>query len=204
MTASANTGLTSGNGEDFEEIIDRFLDALDEADDVTIGDIQDKVGRRAIGPPLLLASLIALSPIGGIPGVPTVFAAIVIILSTQVLIGKRRLWLPRVIQRRTLDPQKVRASLKKMRRPAAWADRLMRPRLTFLTQGRGIYIWAATCILLALSLPALEVVPFAAASAAGAIAVLALALIANDGLVALLGYALSFGAIYLVATIVGG
>jgi len=195
--------MNSGGDDtaDIEELVALLHDAVADSGEITIGDIQDRVGRRAFGPPLLIFSLIALSPIGGIPGVPTLFGMIVILLSGQVLFGMKRFWLPRIIRKRSLDNERLRAGLEKIRPAASKVDGVLRPRLTFLVQGPAVYALAATCSLLAIAIPTLEVVPFAASTAVAAIAVFALAMVANDGLLALLGYAVSFGALYSLAAI---
>ncbi len=60
-----------------------------------------------------------------------------------------------------------------------------------MTHAAGIYAIAILCIVIAATMPPLEVVPFAATSAGAALAVFGLALIANDGLVAVLAIAIT-------------
>ncbi len=56
---------------------------------VSVDDVVHAVGRRSFGPLLLLAGLITLAPIiGDIPGMPTLMAALVLLTSVQLLIGR--------------------------------------------------------------------------------------------------------------------
>ncbi len=56
------------------EVVDRFTNAGDgeeEDEGIAVEEIFRTVGMRTYGPLLLVPGLIALSPISGIPGVPT-------------------------------------------------------------------------------------------------------------------------------------
>lgn len=57
---------------------------------------------------------------------------------------------------------------------------------------------AATSAILSLTLPALEIIPFAAAAPGAAITAFGLALVAHDGVLALFGYGAALVALYLV------
>ena len=79
-------------------------------------------------------------------------------------------------------------------------DRLFHGRLTWLTQAPFDRIIAAICILLALTVAPLEVVPFASAAPMGTIAMFGLALLVKDGLLVLVGTALSLVSVYVLFT----
>jgi hypothetical protein len=66
-------------------------------------------------------------------------------------------------------------------------------RLPWLTGYIGIRVTALICLLIALAMPPMEFIPFSANGAGLALALLGLGLVARDGLVLLLGFAL-FGA----------
>src|SRR6056297_132132 len=62
---------------------------------VNLDDILQVTGRRSFGPVLLVAGLVTLAPlIGDIPGVPTLMALLVVLVSGQLLAGRRQIWLP--------------------------------------------------------------------------------------------------------------
>lgn len=183
--------------------IEDLLDCLDGADHdggrTSVDHILSAVGRRSFGPLLLLAGLITLAPvIGDIPGVPTLMAVLVVLVAIQLLLGRDHFWLPAWLLDRSLARDKLDRAVAWMRKPARAIDRVLHPRLRFLTQGLGALGIAVMCILIALAMPPMEIIPFTANGAGLALTVFGLALIANDGLMALLGYVITLGTLALV------
>jgi len=158
---------------------------------LTVDEMITVVGQRSFGPLLLLAGLIVTSPLSGIPGVPTVTALTVLLVAGQLLAGRHHLWLPQWLLTFSLPAAQARPAFRRLQRPAAWVDRLIRPRLTALTAGTGNRFLAGVCILVAVSMPPLELFPFAATTAGVLITLLSLAIIANDGLLALIALVLA-------------
>lgn len=82
---------------DREEGVEAVLGDLDELaathDEVCIGDVLDDFGRRSFGVVLLLAPLLEISPIGGIPGVPSFLALVIAITAAQLFLGKEHVWM---------------------------------------------------------------------------------------------------------------
>jgi hypothetical protein len=139
-----------------------------------------------------------VSPIGGIPGLPTVLAIIVVLFAAQLLFGKQHFWLPTVIRNRSLQGDRLKTALGYVKPAARWIDRVIRTRFTWATREPFIHIVAGLCILLACTVPPLEAVPFASTAPFGTIGLFGLALIARDGLLVLIGFALALGAFYVV------
>jgi hypothetical protein len=81
---------------------------------------------------------------------------------------------------------------------ARWVDRMVQPRLTLFTRGPALYANVLLCLLIALSMPPLELIPFANSINGAALAALGLALFAQDGVLALLAFAFSIGSLYLL------
>ncbi len=185
--------------ESLDELIDRLGEAAGGHDDTSLGMLFETVGTRSFGPLLLLVGLILVTPISGIPGVPTLVGAIVMLISVQLLVGKRHFWLPQWIQRRRVPGTTLCAALQRMRRPARFVDRILRPRLAVLADGPALYGVAVVCASMAAVLPPLELLPFAASVAGAALAAFGLALISRDGLLVLIallivgGGVLAFG-----------
>ncbi|WP_340119908.1 exopolysaccharide biosynthesis protein [Pelagibius sp. 7325] len=185
--------------DDLESLLEEIGDTADAADrQVTVGDLLDRIGTRSFGAFLLLPALIAFTPLGGIPGLPTAMAAVVIVIAGQLVIGLDHFWLPDMILRRSVKPDKLRKSADVLQRPARWADKLIRPRLTGLTREPFVHLAAFACILLALTVPPLEIVPFAGSVSWAAIGIFGLALIARDGLLSLIALGFSLGAGWVV------
>lgn len=173
-----------------EELLDQIEDAAKEQQ-VTMEAVMHMVGRRSFGPLLLAAGLITLAPvIGDIPGVPTLIGLFVFLIAGQLLIGQDHFWLPGWLLKRSIGRDKLCKALKWLRPPARFIDRFLRSRLPFLVHGGARYVIAIICLGIALCMPLMEVVPFSANAAGAVLFAFGLALIANDGIVALLAYIL--------------
>lgn len=187
---------------DLQQLLERIGDAGGASGPVSLRAIVERLGSRSFGPLLLLAGLVTLAPvIGDIPGVPTLMALIVLLVAGQLLIGRSQLWLPHWLLERSVERENVDKALAWMQRPARLIDRLLRPRLTLFVNGPGVYAIALVCVIIAAATPPMEFVPFTANGAGAALTAFGLALIAKDGLVALL--ALAFTATTLGAVVYG-
>lgn len=176
------------------------LDMMHDAgtgDRVSVGNLLDTVGTRSAGPLLLVPSLIIVTPVSGIPGAPTVAAAIITLVAVQMMLGSTRIWMPQFIRRRTITRSRLQGAVRWLRPFAARVDRVIWPRLTVLTRRPFNFVLVAACMAMALAMPPLEVVPMSSSTLAGAISLLALALTAHDGLLALIALALAIGGVAL-------
>lgn len=187
MEKRAIKGMQAEDDElhDLEQLIDRLEEGAADRHDISVRVMANAIGRRSFGPLLLLAGLLSASPLSGIPTVPTITASMVIVIAGQLLLKKEQFWLPEWVLNRSISRSKFDKAMKVMRPPARWVDKLLRPRLIFLTRHLAVYIIAALCVMVAVTMPPLELLPFAATSAGCAISSFGLALIANDGLLAL-------------------
>jgi hypothetical protein len=184
---------------DLQELLDQVETAAGESEQVSLEQIMDAVGRRSFGPILVIAGLVILAPLlGDIPGVPTMMAIFVVLVAIQVLMGRRHPWLPGWLLGRSVASDKLVKAIGWLRKPAGFIDRLLRPRLQQFTQQAGMYATAVLCIGISAALPPMELVPFSANAAGLALTTLGLALIANDGLLAVVAFLISAGAIGLV------
>src|SRR5690242_8426702 len=74
---------------DLENVIEVILDITPDQGRLSVAELMDAIGQRSFGPLLLVPALIALSPVGAIPGLPAVTSAIIIILTIQILTGHK-------------------------------------------------------------------------------------------------------------------
>ncbi|MEX2529684.1 MAG: exopolysaccharide biosynthesis protein [Gemmatimonadota bacterium] len=175
-------------------VLDRIDPADSEPDQISVGDILEVLGPRSFGPFLLVAGLVTLAPlVGDIPGVPTIIGVIVFLISVQLLVGRETFWLPGVLLRRSVAADKMRRAVGWMRRPAQFLDRFLRRRLAWLTAGRMIRMVAAACLMIAVAMPFMEVVPFSANVAGAALSGFGLALVTRDGVALLIAFGFTFG-----------
>ncbi|MGA0604541.1 exopolysaccharide biosynthesis protein [Phenylobacterium sp. VNQ135] len=166
---------------------------------VSVEEIYCAVGERSFGPLLLLAGLLGMTPVSAIPGAPTALAIMTLLIAGQLLFGRKTLWLPRRLLRLSVPAGKLQSTVKVARRPARVVDRIVRPRLAFLTGGLADRIVAAACMVVALAVPPLELLPFVAFVPATAIAAFGLGLVARDGLLILVAFMASAGTLLLIA-----
>lgn len=173
------------------ELIDSIESMEQDASRVSVDDVVHAVGRRSFGPLLLVAGIITLTPIiGDIPGMPTLMAALVLLVSIQLLAGREAFWLPVWLLKRSISQQKFDKGIQLMKKPARRIDGLLRVRLPWLTGYIGIRVTAVVCLLIALAMPPMEFIPFSANGAGLALTLLGLGLVARDGIALLLGFAL--------------
>ncbi|MFP4274839.1 MAG: exopolysaccharide biosynthesis protein [Paracoccaceae bacterium] len=175
------------------EVLDR-LEALGTSGDrVTVDDVREALGRDAFYPALLTAGLLALSPLGDLPGGSALFGLVIVAITAQLLFGRRELWLPRRLARQSFDARRLHQTARALRPAARVLGVVVRERLSWLTRGPFARAIAGLCLVLALTMPPLEVVPFGATIPSAAITGFSIALLARDGLLALLTAALLAG-----------
>lgn len=171
---------------------------------VSIGEMMDSVGRRTFGPMVLLVGIILVTPLSGVPGVPTLMGLLTLLTLGQVLLGRKHFWLPAWIVERQIARQRLYQGLRWLRPSARRIDRLIRPRLTLFVDGPGLYLMALGCMVIAVVMPATEVVPFSASIAGLALMAFGLAMVSRDGVLAVFAWAISLtGPVMLVRNLGG-
>jgi hypothetical protein len=180
------------------QLIERLCSAADDAeqDHVTIGVLMEAIGRRSFGALLLVPGLLMIV---GIPVFASVCGFVAALISVQILFGRRSFWLPGWALRRGIPRRHFQHGLRFLRRPARFVDRLLRPRLTTLVHGRALPAIATMCAMMGLLTPAVEVIPMADSVVGAGLSAFALALIAEDGVVALVAFVLYLAALMLAA-----
>jgi hypothetical protein len=187
---SAAGPADSGKPQDLSQLLDVIESVADKQSEVSFRDVYDAVGHRSFGPLLLLPGLIVLMPVvGDIPGVPTVMGVVVMLIAGQLLAQRKHFWLPRRLLDASLSARKVCKGVSLLRKPAGPVDRVMRPRLTQFVTGPWTYVIATIALVIGAAQPFMELVPFSANGAGAALTAFGLALIARDGLVALVAMA---------------
>lgn len=195
MSQSKDSGSADGHRLDsLEGLLDRIRDTDGDGRRVTVREILDAAGTRSFGPVAVVAGLVVLAPlIGDLPGVPTLMGMLVILTVGQRLFRRDYIWLPGWLSQRRVPRDKLHKGLAWMRKPARFLDRFTGPRLTWLMTGGGNLLLALACLVVALALPLMEFVPFSANGGGLALMAFGLAMIARDGVVAVLALVLSSG-----------
>lgn len=181
MNEFGKAGLTS--------ILDQLTELTD-GDQVSIGQIVDKLGASSFASLMLIFALIAVSPASAIPGVTASVGLIVAILVVQMMVGKKSAWLPAFLLRRKLSAQKLKTALAWLRKPVGWIERILRRRLTAVLH-RPVLLLPLTLVLcLALFMPVMELVPTSGSVASTVIALFAAGLLVRDGVLVILSMTL--------------
>ena len=184
--------------ESLNEVLDQIEEASKESSRTSLDDILEAIGRRSFGPLLVLAGLIVLAPVvGDIPGMPTAMGVFVFLITVQIVVGRTELWLPKLLRERSVKSSRLGKPLKFLRKPAGFIDRILKPRLKVLASEGAHRAIAGTCMMLAVIMPAMEIVPFSANAAGLVLVIFGMALIVGDGLATLVG------GIVTVAAVVG-
>ena len=181
-------------------ILDRLTEIGDENDRASIGDIVQAFGSRSYGPVLLVPALIGISPVGGIPGVPTFLAITLLLIAVQLVFGKQHLWLPGILENRSVEGEKLANAAEDMEGVAKWMDKIFHGRLEMFTGPTAARIAAGVIALLCLAVPPLELLPFAVVVPMAVIAAFGIALTVRDGLLMLVAFLGSGAAFYILVT----
>lgn len=186
-----------------EELLDKVDDETDECE-LVVEDVVEALESRGYGPLLLFVALLTLMPTGAIPTVPTIAAVLIILISGQMLLGKNHPWLPRFLRERGIKKEKFRDARDKTSTIIEKLDRLVKPRMHRVFRGPVVKLVAVTCLLIAMTMPPLELLPFAVFVPAAAIGLFGAGLTVKDGLLIILGFVVTFVTFIVAFTMLGG
>ena len=185
--ASPDRGAMSAEPGGLEQLVERIRRIDADRDPVDVEAVLSQIGRRSFGAIVLFAGIVVLAPlIGDIPGVPTLVALLVAIASVQLLAGRRYFWLPDFLLKRSISRTRLEKALNVTQGPARFTDRFLRRRLVVFVSPAVTRLIAAAVLGVALVMPLLELIPFSANLAGIALSAFGVALIARDGLFALI------------------
>lgn len=204
-TAGAPEGGADAGAAGAEEAAPRLSQMLsdiandDSRERIAIGDLVGQMQERAFGPLMFIFALPNVLPTP--PGTSSVLGAPLIFLAAQLALG-RDPWLPRLIADRSIGRSEFAGFINKAAPWLARAERLLRPRLGVLARPPGENLVGAMCFVLAtvLVLP----IPLGNMLPALAVCVLALGILAGDGLWILAGGAIAVASLGVVSGVVWG
>lgn len=180
------------------ELLDHFLKTTEGQDQVAIADLLNPLSGRSYGPLLMFPAIIAISPIGMIPGMSVITGTLIVLIASQMLFLSKRPWIPSRLAQFEFSRSTLKSGIERTR---PWVDRLERwiyRRFDWLTHPVMVYPIAILSILLAVLFYPLALVPFGVLAPGVAILLLALGLTTHDGLLVLSGFLLTAFAIGLI------
>lgn len=180
-------------------VIDALCDG-DPDERLQLRELVGDLGRSTFGVLLFIATLPAFIPIPGVAG--ALSGPLVVLVGLHLLILLRKPWLPDFLARR--GPQ--RSTLIRFDRGAdrwlRWLEKLVRPRLTIVTDHPIATVFTGLQLVLLGTLLALPI-PFTNYLFAGLLLFYALALLERDGVLMLLAWAAGAIAIYVFGAVSG-
>jgi hypothetical protein len=180
-------------------LIERFGRTIKGRDSISVGEISDQLGSTGFGFLTILLSAPALIPIPGPFGL--VFGTALALVSCQVICGAKRFWLPAWLHQRRFTAQTVTIISSHMIKWLKPVERFVYPRrMRFMTLPAfsplcGIPVFLLS-IAIALPLPLGNLLPCIA------LIILAIGLMARDGLATLIGLAIGVVALLWSATLI--
>ena len=188
---------TTEGAHELTDVMDQLVDNT-EGETITLDELFRSLDSRSYGPLLLVVGLIAISPIGGIPGMSLVTGSLIMILCLQMMMGRSHPWLPERLMSIEFPRERLERTVDSGRPWAKWLETALHRRLSVLTKGPALIGIGVISILLAITFFPLALVPFGVFVPGLAITLLALGVTARDGLLVLLGYAGAIVAIVLM------
>lgn len=177
------------------DILDRLHELAEQQDRLTLGRTIEAFGHRSYAPFLVILPLLEISPLGAIPGLPTMLALVIALIAVQMLFGRKHLWLPGFLANRSVTSEKAKKAIKKVRPIAERMDKWFHGRLPALTKGPMVRVAAAAIIVMTLAVPPLELLPMATTAPMAAIAAFGMALLVRDGLLMVIAFTAAAGAL---------
>jgi hypothetical protein len=174
------------------ELLDVLEKLAQRKDDISLRNVMDEIGHRSFGPLLLFAGLIIAAPgIGDIPGVPTGVGVFILLVAGQMVLGRGQVWLPQWLLDRSVSDERLAKTVGWLRKPARYLDTIIKRRLVAFTNNAGALAISVTCSAIAILTPFMEVVLLAANIAGAAVSAFGLALVAHDGVLAIIAFMLT-------------
>ncbi|WP_157016148.1 exopolysaccharide biosynthesis protein [Mesorhizobium xinjiangense] len=165
---------------------------------VTIGAIRDALGDRSFAALLVFFASFNLLPLP--PGASVLLGLPLVIVSAQMVYGKRTAWLPRFLMRKSLSAEQFRGLADRLVPRLRLLERLIRPRYWPFWRRQGDRIIGAIALVLAIAvvLP----VPLGNWLPAFASALVGLALSERDGILFAIGVTLGVISLAIIAAVV--
>jgi hypothetical protein len=171
MTIQSLSDVIEGFGEDTRPVL-------------TVGQMLEQFDSRAFGAMLFVFGLLNCLPLP--PGSSTLLSLPILLLAPQIALGREIPWLPRKLVEHPLKRDDLRGLFRKLTPIVRRMELVTRPRLEILFAPAGERLIGVVCTLLALVL--VLPIPLGNLAPGATVAVLSLALLQRDGLLALLGY----------------
>jgi len=184
--------------------ISSILEALPgavEGDRISFGDLVDAFEQRAYGPLIVVFAAPNMLPVA-LPGLSAVLGAPLVLLTAQLMLGRRRPWLPGFLRRRSLARTSFEAMVARIVPRLRRIEARVSPRLPAVTGVLGKRVIGALGVVLSLII--MLPVPFGNAVPGLALVVMSVGLLGRDGLAVLAGGLIGAAGLAIVSGFVYG
>jgi hypothetical protein len=154
---------------------------------LTVGEMLDAFDSRAFGAMLLVFGLLNTLPLP--PGSSTILSLPILFLAPQIAMGADHPWLPRRLTDKPLKRDDMRGLFRRLGPVVRSMELVTRPRLRPMFAPVGERAIGVVCTLLAMVL--VLPIPLGNLAPGATVAILALALLQRDGILALAGYVMA-------------
>lgn len=167
-------------------------------DRVTIEAIRDALGDRSFAALLVFFAAFNLIPLP--PGASIVLGAPLIIVSAQMVLGRKTAWLPAFLMRKSLSAEQFAHLTERLAPRLMWLERLIRPRYWPFWRQKGDRVIGIVALILAIAvvLP----VPLGNWLPAFATALIGLALSERDGILFAIGVGVGIVSLIVIAVVI--
>ncbi len=193
--------MTDTNNQIIGSVVDDVRAVAQDRDTVSIRAVVENLGSVSQNGMMLVPALIAATPLSGIPGLTAICGLTITLIAAQMVFGRKQLWLPDWIMRRSVDADDLRSALDKSDRAIRFLDRHTHQRLRFFVRAPGRMLIKVVCLLCGLTMPFLELLPFTGSLMGATVTMLSISLLVRDGLFAVLGLAFLGTTVAVVATL---
>lgn len=197
MSSDANRRIEDAEDgpHSVREVFARVISTADKPT-VSLGRILDAFGTRAYGPLLFLIGVVAVSPLSMIPGSMVLSGLLVAALMAQSLARRGPPWIPGRLRRIRIGTERMRRGMEKVLPWFERLERMVRPRLGPVVRPPLLHLCSLCAVMIGLTLVPLTIVPFGVVLPGLSLAVIGLGLMGADGLLVLIGIAISGGAFW--------
>lgn len=180
------------------ELVDDVI-ALGARERVFVRDVISAISGAGLSPVLLIPALVVVTPLSGVPLLTSLTGIIIFLVSAHMLLQCERLWLPAWVLNRWIKGDLIVKGFSYLRRPAAWVDHRTDKRLAALAYRPLVLVPQLLCLFCGAVMPLLEFIPFSSSLVGLSVALMALGMLARDGLLIILGAMPIAGVVSMIA-----
>jgi hypothetical protein len=181
MTHQAQ-GTTQGTAQGTTELLAEIAAGI-EGEEISVGELVDRLADRGFGLVLLVLSLPVCIPF--LYGIPQAVAVPMIFLAAQIAAGRHTLWMPEKARARTITKEGLLSLADRSKRYVGWFERIASPHLTWATHGLAERLFGAMMVIFCASV--LVPLPLTNTAPGFAIAIMSIGFLERDGRLVFLG-----------------